>query len=465
MRAARAGESLALLGAMLLCARSAEAQQAAQSLRAQSLRADGDSFELIARSDTYASLFRRALLPGRTGSLVSTETAAPVYEYVSLRALRLDAGPLIDGVSIEVSAWARGWPTAAKPERPLDGDVQTAFATLSARGHFVRLGRQQASGGAARFVRFDGIMLGSDLGAGLQAGAYTGLTVLPRWDARLGYHHLGGEAESLLRDSELPQPERSGHWLAGAHFGYASPALGLSASFHEQREQGELAHRNIGLDTRGRLGWASLHASTVVDADALRLADARVWADLAPVDAGSLSLEYLHTEPALWLSRQSVLSVFASNRFDEVGGTATARLGELLTLEGAGFLTVYDDGRPGVRSEASVRLVPDRRTTLRLSYVRLLAPKNGYHSLRASFSRRLLLHTTGTFEAYHYLYDHTIADYRSSSVYAGTLGQRLAAAWSVLVGASLARTPYAGIDAQALARVSYTFNHSSGEQR
>jgi hypothetical protein len=452
MRAARAGDSLAIFCGLLLNARLGLAQP----------RADNDTFELIARSDTYASLFRRALVPGRAGSLVETETAAPIYEYVSVRALRLDIGPLTDALSVEVSAWARGWPTAAKPENQLDGDVQTAFATLSHGPGFIRLGRQQMAGGAARFVRFDGLMLGGALGAGFEAGAYTGLTVLPRWDARPGYHHLGGEADTLLRDSDaLAEPERSGHWLAGARFGYASSTLSASASFHEQREDGGLAHRNLGIDATGRVGWASLHASTILDTEALGLADARVWANLLPLEAVSLTVEYLHTEPALWLSRQSVLSVFAADRFDEAGGIATARLSSAITLEGAGFLTVYDDGRPGMRSEGSMRLAPDLRTVLRLSYVRLLAPKNGYHSLRASLSRRLLARTTGTLEAYSYLYDHAIASYRTSSVYSATLSRQIVPAWALLIGGSLARTPYAGLDAQALARASYSFEHSS----
>jgi hypothetical protein len=398
--------------------------------------------------------------------LVETETAAPIYEYVSVRALRLDMGPLTDSLSVEVSAWARGWPTTARPERPFDGDVQTAFATLSHGPGFIRLGRQQMAGGAARFVRFDGLMLVGALGAGFEAGAYTGLTVLPRWDARPGYHHLGGEADTLLRDSSaLAEPERSGHWLAGARFGYASSALSASASFHEQREDGGLSHRNLGIDASGRLRWASLHASTIVDTDSLRLADARLWANFSPLEAASLTVEYLRTEPALWLSRQSVLSVFASDRFDEVGGIATARLSDAITLEGSGFLTVYDDGRPGLRNEGSVRLSPDRRSVLRLSYVRLLAPKNGYHSLRASLSRRLLVQTTGTLEAYNYFYDHAIASYRTSSVYSATLSRQIVPAWTLLVGGSLARTPYAGLDAQALARASYSFEHSATGRR
>lgn len=461
MRAALVGESLALLSGALLCSRLAGAQP-----RAEAQATTDDDFELAARADTHAALFRRALLPGPSGSLVDTETAAPVHEYVSVQARHLDAGPLKDGLDLEVSAWARVWPTATDLERPLDGDVQTAFATLSHGPGLVRLGRQQLTGGAARFVRFDGLLLAARLGAGFEAESYAGLTVLPRWNARPGYHHLGAEADTLLRDEQaLPEPERAGHWVSGARLGYRSSSLSASASFHEQRESHELARRSLGLDAHARWASTSFNLSGILDTDSLRLADVRVWAGLEPAPPLSLDLEYLHTEPALWLSRQSVLSVFSTDRLDEAGGMASLRLSRAIALEGASFLSLYDDHRPGARSEGTLRLLPDRRSVVRLSYVRVLAPRNGYHSLRASLSRRLLSATSGTLEAYYYAYDHAIAGYRSSTVYATTLSQQLSKDFQLLLGGSLARTPYAGLDAQAVARLSYSFDHPTGARR
>jgi hypothetical protein len=242
--------------------------------------------------------------------------------------------------------------------------------------------------------------------------------------------------------------------------------LSGSASFHEQREGGELAHRNVGLDLRSVLGQkASAAASAIVDTDALRLSDSRVWLDLELAKPLSVSLEYLHTEPALWLSRQSVLSVFSTDRFDEAGGVATLRVSPKLRLDGGAFVSLYDDHRPGARSETTLRLVPDAATVVRVSYVRVLAPSNGYHSLRNSLSRRVLAEVAATLEAYAYFYDHPIRGYRSSSVYAGTLSYEPRSRWSALWGASLSRTPYAALDAQTLLRVSYAFDYVKGGLR
>ena len=341
MRAALVGVRAASLLGALLVVRPSHAQQPA---------AETDDFELVARADTHAALFRRALLPGAAGSLVDTDTALPFHEYVSVRAQRLDLGPMKDGLELEVSAWGRLWPTRSDLERPLDGDVQTAFATLRYGPGFARVGRQHVVGGAARFARFDGFLVSTALGRGFDLQGYGGLTVLPRWDSRPGYHHLGAEADTLLRDPEaIDRPQRAGYWLSGARFGYQSSAFSGSASLHEQREGGDLARRNLGLDARARVAWASLGLSTLLDTDSLRLADARIWADLSISDRLPVSVEYLHTEPALWLSRQSVLSVFSTDRVDEAGGSATLHLSRAVRLEGAAFLSIYDQHRPGAR--------------------------------------------------------------------------------------------------------------------
>lgn len=456
MRGLLVGASGAACCGVLLATRLALAQP--QESRA----ADVDDFELMASSETYAALFRRALLPGPSGSLVESTTAAPVYEYVSLRAERLDVGTLKDALSMEVAAWGRAWPTTRELERPFDGDVQTAFATLSYGPGYARLGRQHVVGGAARFSRFDGALVAARFGGGFEATGYGGFTVLPRWSERVGYHHLGSEADVLLRDPEaLEDPERAGEWLAGARFGYRSSSFGGAVSFHEQREQGELARRSLGLDAQGRHSWAALNLNAVLDADSGRFSDARLWADLLPLESLSLSLELLHTEPALWLSRQSVLSVFSSSRFEEAGGSATWRLSDALRLEGASYLTVYDRGGPGSRSEGSVRFSPDRRTVLRARFARVLAAKNGYFSLRLSLSRRLLRATSGTLEAYNYFYDRAVQSYRTSSVYAATVSHSFSAPISLLVGGSLSRTPYASLDAQTLVRLSIAYDRSA----
>lgn len=459
MRAA-APAILATPALLLLSARVALAEPSEAPTRPR-LPEPADRFELLAQSQTYATLFRRALAPGPSGSLLTTETIAPIYEYIQVRARDLDSPWHQDSVDIELSGWARGLLTDNRFEQPFDGDVQTAFVAYHQRDALFRLGRQQFVGGAARFARFDGALLSTSFGPGFSVETYAGMTVLPRWNERTGYHHLGSEADSLLRAPDaFEQPRRAGNWLAGARLGYSASRFSAAASFHEQRETSELAHRNLGLDVRANASpELAAAASAILDADARRLADARAWLDWGPTTWLQGSLEYLHTEPALWLSRQAVLSVFSNDRFDELGGTTKLRVLSNVSLEGMAFATLYDDHRPGGRGELTARLTPDSLTLVRVAYSRVLAPKNGYHSLRSSLSRRFPGHLAGTLDAYAYFYDHPISGFHTSVVYACTLTYEATARLSLLWGSSLTRSPYASLDAQTLLRASYAFDY------
>jgi hypothetical protein len=427
-------------------------------------REAGDQYVMIARSETYAELFRRALLPGPNGALTTTDTVVPVHQYVLLDARDLDALGSRDSVDVELSAWGRAWFGEREQEEPFDGDVQTANARYQRGPLSLKLGRQVMAGGAARYVRFDGLRVGADLGAGLDAQVYGGLTALPRWDARPGYHHLGSAPDALLREPEaLPEPERSGHRLGGGRLGFHFDRGAASVSFHEQHQAAELAHRILGADARVHaLDWASFGSAAFLELDSQRLQDLRVWADTSPTERLDLSLEFLHAEPALFLSRQSVLSVFSTDAYDEAGGLASLEATEHITLEGSGFVQIYDADRAGARGRLATLVSPDpaRRTLVRLEYGRVLAIDNGYHSVRASLRQRITRSVDGTLEGYAYLYDEPIAGRITSTVYATTLGYQATDALHLLWGGSLAQSPYARLDAQSLLRLSYEFDGS-----
>lgn len=229
----------------------------ARAESATSTHSPSDRHELSVRSETYAELFQRALLPGPNGSLVSTETVAPVLEYLSLRATDLDTAWRKDSLDLEFAGWSRAWFGARSAEEPFEGDVQIANARYRHGSVTLRLGRQVVAGGAARFARFDGLWLNAELGAGFEASAYGGFTVLPRWNQRPRYEHLGAASDALLRDGEaLESVPRGEYWLAGARLGWASSERRASVSLHEQREATGLAHRNLGVEGRAAC-WIS----------------------------------------------------------------------------------------------------------------------------------------------------------------------------------------------------------------
>ncbi len=426
---------------------------------------DGDRFDLSVQGETYVEVFRRALLPGASGSLVETDTALPIHQYVRLRARDLDTGWRRDSLDVELSAYGRIWPGDADTERQYDGDVQ--LANVGYRHDFLqlRLGRQVRAGGAARYVRYDGLSLGAQF-SGFSVEGYGGLTALPRWDGRPGYHHLGSAQDTLIRDPDaLPEPSRSGYRLGGGRLGFASPNVAeLGVSFHEQHEEGELAHRSLGADGRFLMVDDLIIAgSGVLELDAQDIADARVWADYHAAPELDLGAEYLHAEPALYLSRQSVLSVFSADAYDEAGGRATLRPFDRFSITGGGWVNFYNDGERGARSRVALKYHPGtgRRTLVGLSYTRMVAVDNGYHSLRASVARHIHAGLSGTLEAHAFFYDEEISGYTTSTVYAGTLSYAFSPAFNLLWGASLAQSPYAKFDAQSLLRAAYVFDASS----
>ncbi|MCA9595216.1 MAG: hypothetical protein KC776_17985 [Myxococcales bacterium] len=431
-----------------------------------------DHYSVVARGETLFQLYERALLPGPDGALVVSRRVAPINQYLSLRVQDIDAIGHKDSLDVELSAWGgvhlgeldNGDGVAR--EHRLDGDVQSANVRYHQGQTWLRLGRQAFAGGAARYARFDGLAVGSRLDVGLGAEAYGGLSVLPRWNQQIGYQQLGSAQDTLLRNPDaLEDPNRTGYWLAGARLFYDKGPLSAGASFHEQHENSELAHRNVGADAHWQPSdKLAVGGNGIFDLDGSRLADARAWVDATPHYLVDLTGEFTHTVPAAFLSHQSVLSVFSTDSFDEVGGGFTLHAMPRLALEGNGFIELFSDGERGSRGDAEVRWSPDRpeRTMIIVAYGRVIAPENGYHSLRTSLRRRIVRPLTATAEAYLYFYDESIRGIDTSSVYAGTLGYAVLPELSVLWGASVARSPYAKSDVQSLVRLSYLFGGRGG---
>ncbi|HYQ28853.1 MAG TPA: hypothetical protein VER04_16590 [Polyangiaceae bacterium] len=421
-----------------------------------------DRFSVSARSETYVQLYQRALVPGQNGQVVPTETAVPVHEYLFANARDVDAPWQKDSIGIEFAAWGRAWPTQSSLERPFDGDLQTANVRLEAGPAWARLGRQQVAGGAARYARFDGVMVGARH-RGFFLEGYGGYTVLPRWNGRPGYHHLG-DAEDTLLVYLPPQPQRGDYWLAGGRVGYQTSHVSGSISFHDEQVTTGVDRRNLGLDVGVQpFEMTSLGASALLELDSGRFANARLWADLSPHRLIDLGAEVMHSEPALLLSRQSVLSVFSTDGYEELGGTLTAKVLSWLRFDTNGYIEAYRGTGPGARGEAAARVAMGEvyPMTLRVAYTRVIAPQNGYQAVRASFSRKLSPRLSSTLEVYGYFYDMQIAGYKSSSVFAGTASYQAADALEFLWSASVAQSPYAAVDAQTMLRATYHFDAPS----
>ncbi len=441
---------------------------------AQDADSVADRYELSARSNTYVRWFQRSVLPGAGGTQITSDTLVPVYEYVTVRVIDLDTAWSKDSTDVELSAWGSALVVApdegrdAWNERRFDGDVTIANVRHRVGPASLKLGRQIVTAGSARFSHIDGISAGARSDFGLGLDAYAGLTVLPRWAERPGYQHLGSARESLVEQPDaLPDPTRTEYWMVGSrlHYTHADKAA-FGVSFHEQTEAGELGRRDLGADLAvtpfRELGLAG---DAFLDLDSTQLVEARAQAELRPTDRIDVLAEYRRAEPGLLLSRQSVLSVFSTDRFDELGGEVGYRPTSRLTLGLGSWLQVFGGDDPGARASAKAKIVPDRprRVTLQLVASRVSERENGYWSGRGSVRYRFIDPAAITLEHYVYKYDAPIHGFGTSTVEAAAIQWALTPELGVLFGSSVARTPYASLDAQALLRVSYGLDLVRGE--
>jgi hypothetical protein len=425
-----------------------------------------DSVVLEAHSSTYIPLFQRALLPGPAGAVSHTSTMLPVYEYLMLRLIDADVPWAKNSVDAELSLWGAGSIVGKDidgrgGERYLDGDVSVASITHRYGPGYVKLGRQYVSGGAARYAHLDGISGSYRADWGGIATAYAGYTALPRWYDVPNYRLLGSTADAMVvRPEDLPHGSRNGNWMAGGRVGYSHLRYGeLGASIHEQRENGALGRRDLAFDVRlPTVKSINGDARAIFDLDSGMLADAFFGLSWHPTNPLDVSVDYRRMTPTLLMSRQSVLSVFTVDRFDELGGEVRYRFDRRVVGFLGSYVEWFESGDVGSRVRTGVRVIPDdrHRVLVNASYTRVTEPLNGYHGTRLSVGYRFDVPLQLTAEQYLYLYEHAIRGMNASSVHALNGSYRVAQAWDVMLGGSLFNSPYAAMDAQAMFRLTYT---------
>ena len=427
-----------------------------------------DLVAVEAHNSTYLPLFQRALLPGPSGSIVSPQTNLPIYDYVMIRVMDADVPWAKNSVDMELSLWGSGSLVDTNGQsRTYDGDVNVASVTQRLGLSYVKVGRQYVTQGAARFAHFDGFSAGTRSKLGFDLSGYAGWTVLPRWDQRPNYQHIGSVSDTLVTSADqLPRSERGGNWMMGARAGYSANRIGeVGLSVHEQREDGALGRSDAALDAHF-FPVEAFDASgrALVDLDSKGLADAFLGVGLHPGRDWDIATEYRHMIPTLLMSRQSVLSVFAVDRFDEAGGELRYHISPRVLLFGGAYVEWLQADGVGYRSSGGTKLYPDlaHRLMVQMTYTRVREPQNGYHGTRVSAVYRLTSPLTLSAEQYTYFYDVAIRGMRTSSVQVATSSWRFFKQWEMMLGGSLFHSPYAAMDAQAMLRLAYTFGSSLG---
>ncbi len=441
-----------------------------QPLGAASPNQEQDTYFARVSSQTFMRLFQRRYLVGPNNQSIDNETSVPIYQYASLSAGDLDAPWGRNVLSLSISAWGLLDLADVSQERRVTGDLTAANVTGRFGPGHVTLGRQSVSTAAARYTRFDGVLAGTRLGSGFSVESYAGLSAMPRFSSRPEYVMLGSRADSLLRDPQaLPASSLTGYWLAGGRISYARyDAANVGLSFHEEHERGNLGRRWAAADVR------LIPSSSVLvgglssfDVESSRLAEARGFVDVRPDKRLTTTLEVNHSNPSLFLSRTSVLSVFSLSTFTEVGADANLRVLSALSFGGSAHRQWFSDSTTGQRLGLRVRANILRDAAVaQLRYVRVGESSLGYHGLRASVSYALAIPVRATAEFHHYFYDQAIRRVRGSTYGSGTVEYGpLEQPWKIMLGGYLVQSPYAILEAQALARLSYDIDLATGGAR
>lgn len=246
----------------------------------------------------------------------------PAYELLTLTARDVQ-NPVAENLQLVVSAWGEldmgpnlNWENRHLKDSRLGGDLDVAYVQgdVLKRSLQIRLGRQLVAGGVARVTQLDGaqVLIRPPLRMPVDLGlsAYVGAPVTARFS--------GWNGETTLA------PAR-GNLAAGGRLFAGLPGYGeLGLSMAVERDHGDPSRQDLGADLKVYpVRWLTFLGSILYVPTEARLGEADVSATGQPFQKLQVTVDYRYTEPALFLARDSILSVFSSDRRNEVGGIVT----------------------------------------------------------------------------------------------------------------------------------------------
>ncbi|HEY6106744.1 MAG TPA: hypothetical protein VIV59_12220 [Anaeromyxobacteraceae bacterium] len=389
---------------------------------------------VAARADVEVTntLLLRAYPQARYGTTpLATETVAPIYEMVTLAARDVQ-NPVAERLELVVSAWGGAnlghnpWWNGYLNSGAFSGDLGLAFV----KGEFgkgavvARLGRMMVAGGNSRMVQLDGASLLWRAPAGFSLSLFGGSPVSARFDARGGPY-----------DANPVQ----GDVTAGGRLAWTHQVVEVGASTLLAWDHGSVSRQEVGGDLRlSPLRWLDLLAFGSYELDRQQLAE--IWASAIARAWGTLSVsaDYRHTTPSLFLSSESILWVFTDAAREDLGLNVhwTPVRAWSFDLGGAALLT-----ESGFRALARGTWRPDRRGAAGLEVSYLDTPENAYLLARLFGSRRFG-DVVATVDVQGMFLGKAVNDQTTSFLGSASLGYPLARGLTATVAASAGVTPW-----------------------
>ncbi len=364
----------------------------------------------------------------------------------------LDARGLLHGhLEAHLNAWGAIDLAVTDPQTYAAGDLAVAWARATAGPWALWAGRRFVPWGPPGGLHVDG--LGAEARAGgFSVEAMVGRPVTPAWGAMVG-----------------AQPSFDGVTVAaGARVGWVSPGVAMaSVSYVERWAKGIPGVRALSVDASLTPGERlDLRGGLVLDAGGVDVSQASADVDWMAASWATVSAGYAHVDPARLIPRWSILSVFATDVFDEARASFVWRPARAvsLRLEGAGQRYALpgsqEDARWGHRVDASLRLTSrDRRRQGTLSASRRDDGVRPLTLVRVAGMWTVARDVGLALEFTAALDDDSPSSSRTSLYGRASFEVPLGAGWRA--GASLdgARSPIAVAEVRGMAHASWTYEH------
>jgi len=400
---------------------------------------------LPAKADVLQASATTLVTGGQTYRGGQLERAIPVYELVTLSATEMKTGWA--EFEATLSAWGavdagpiRFWQNGAPSGSRASGDVDVGYlrADMLDRRVTVRLGRQIIADGTARMIHIDGGQLILRLPAGFGLSGWGGAPVAPRFDARGGELALQGTRADVAY---------------GGRVSWGRPGLlEVGASATMAKDGSEVSREDLGADLRLTPFHAlELTASGFYSLSEERVGQVQVGARLHAHRDLAVFADYQHVEPDLFLPRNSILSVFAAEKRDDVGAGVrwTPRRNVVVDAEGYYLKEPEGDGRRA-RLRGTLRPYGFGAVGAEVAYLKI--PENGYLQGRL-FGQRDIGKVSASLDLWIYRYENKVNDQSQSLGGTITGGYAIGPAWKVVLAATAGSDPLYKSRAEVMAKL------------
>jgi hypothetical protein len=442
-----------------------------------------DVVEATASTVVTAGQQLRGALSGQTPEL---DNVIPVYELVTVTA-RDVRNPLFQNLELVVSGWGSydlgevRWSSGTSDN--FTGDLTTAYARgqLFNRAVTLRAGRSYVVAGSGRMLQLDGADLLVRIPGGLSLSAFGGMPVAQRFRTRAGersWNPAGGElAYGGRLGWTLPLPGAYGRGLdLGASAVVVTDAKLTAPSAANPAtlvtDSGATVRKDVGLDARFQPAAGLIFTANGTYAlEAGRLAELGVAVLWTANKKTFVTVDFKQVAPDLFLSQNSILSVFTDKERTDLGGGVRYQLTESTSV-GVDYHALLEPTGEGSKTElgheAAGRAEWEHGPTRlggEVSYLTaggLGIEKNGYVGGRL-FGRRELGRAFVAGDAQVHSFEQEINGNKLAVTGSLSAGYRLAGGWSAVLAGRAGVTPFLEQQADLLVKLVYNQTYRARE--